>query len=575
MKSVRTIAVILTAILYAFTFTACGAALSEWLMIEQYTDENINRFNRADYDILDSGPVKGGSLNLFSTEPDTLNPLLTKNVYVAEFLGFIYESLVYLDEDQKAVPLLSDIWTVSDDGLTWNFHIREGVKWHDGSSFTAEDVEFTFQTLLTPGINSVYTPLLDNVLTFAAVDSYNFRVVLKKPNYFTAEMMTFPILPKHLSFNNVLSAKDFTPVGTGPYKFVSYKEKENVVLKSNTDWWHLYTEEMKGKDAMYIDTINVRIYKSHKDAMAALQAGQIDVAEIKSVDFEKYTGRTDLVIKKYTSRDFEFLALNVQNSVLEDAYARKAVSLAIDKEKLVSSTLLGEAVASDLPVMQESWIFDMSSSSYVEAAETSGTEDISSAKTPEEALEMGGWKRNQQGYYKVINGVRKYLKLEVIVNSNNSIRVNTAQEVCNMLEKAGIQATCVQLAWNDYLNRLNSSKFDIAMAGVRVPQIPDISFLYSESYISNPLPTNKEKASNISGYFNLAVDENIKTMFASRDPAKVKEIFNETARMVINDSPYIGLYFLREAMVYSRNIRGPLAPNAWKRYNDIEYWYKL
>ena len=80
-----------------------------------------------DYDILDRGPVSGGTLNVFTTEPDTLNPILTKNTYTADFLGFIYEGMTRLDKSQRAVPVLSDSWTVSPDGLIWNFHIRVGV----------------------------------------------------------------------------------------------------------------------------------------------------------------------------------------------------------------------------------------------------------------------------------------------------------------------------------------------------------------------------------------------------------------------------------------------------------------
>lgn len=565
-------------LMFIFMFTACNnASLSDLLQIEPYTDGNKEQSFKADYDILDKGPVSGGTLNLFSTEPDTLNPLLTKNVYAADFLGFVYEGLVYLDKEQKAVPLLSDGWTVSDDGLIWNFHIREGVKWHDGQSLTAEDIEFTIKTLLTPGIDSVYTPLLLNILTFAAVDSSNLKMILKKPNSFTAEMMTFPIIPKHLSLHtNVLSpSDDFKPIGTGPYRFVSYSEKENVVLTSDKGWWYLTTEGNTAKDAMYIKTINIKIFKNHNEAMAALQAGQIDIAGIKSTDFARYNGRTDLVIKKYTSRDFEFLALNLNNNVIEDVYARKAITLAIDRDKLVNNTLLGEAVASELPIMDECWINNLRKASSIEAVEAAAIDDVSLARTPEEALEMGGWKKNQQGYYKVIGGLRKYLKLEVIVNSNNSIRVHTAQEVCNMLENAGIQATCIQLEWNEYLTRLNTSKYDIAMTGCRVPQIPDISYLYSESYISTALPIKNERAGNISGYLNLSVDENIEKMFASKDTERIQQIFNDTADILINDSPYIGLYFLREAMVYSRNIRGPLTPYVWERYSDIRFWYKL
>jgi len=547
---------------------SCQSSFYTEQLQQQYNAANTGDIYQSDYDILDKGPEAGGTLNLFSTFPDTFNPLLTKNIYVADFMSFVYEGLTKLNEKQQAVPYLSDYWSVSEDGLVWNFHIRDGVKWHDGQDFTAYDVEFTINSLMNPGIDSVYKPLIKNIITCAAVDSSNVKLVLKKKNSFTPEMMTFPVLQKKQFENNdfITASKDFAPVGTGPYKFSSYKEGKQVVLKADKNWWYLNVEGSEAKNGLYLETINVNLYKKQNDIMEAFQAGDADVFGIDSSDFSKFSGRTDIIIKKYTSRDFEFLSLNMSNPVLSDEYARKAISTAINRDELIADILPGVAVAADLPVIPGSWI-------DTEGNESSLT--FSGEKPdPRAILEEGGWKESKDGYYKQIDGLRRYLKVELIVNSNNTIRVSVAQKICSQLEQSGIQATCTQVTWDELKSRVNNSKYDIAFLGCRVPQLPDISYLYSDSYLSGAIPSGIDAARNISGYKNVQVDTYINLIFAENNPERQKAIFKSLKTQVLNDTPYIGLYFLRNAMVYSKNLRGQLNPDTWNRYKDIYHWYK-
>ena len=603
-----------------FLFSACqyGPAPVQLQSQQNNGIGNTDEYQE-DYDILDKGPVSGGVLNLFSTEPDTLNPVLTKNTYVSDFLNLVYEGLTVLDAKQQATPKLSDSWTVSADGLIWNFHIRDNVEWQDGQPFTASDVEFTVQLLMNAGVDSVYKPLVKSIATCAAVDSSNFKLVLIKPNSFLPEMMTFPILPKH-QFNQsdaVSSSASFKPVGTGPYRFESYAEKKQVVLKADKNWWYLGIDN-NSKNSMYIDTINVNVFNSTDDAMGALQTGEIDVMGIDSGDFSKYKGRTDLTIKKYTSREFEMLAFNLSNPAMSDKYARKAISLAIDRDKLISEVLPGDAQAAETPVLPDSWISNLegvsadpavlnafttvtspvgissgninnsagsnNTASKVDAASTNAAVSLKNpttvtntaiiAKTPKEALQLGGWKESKQGYYKVIGGLRRYLKVELLVNSNNSIRVHAAQLICSQLELAGIPAVCTQVAWSDLLARTSIAKFDMAFIGCRIPQIPDISYLYSSSYLPVSLPISYENARNISGYFNMQLDAYINAIFKENNPDNKKILYKAALEQISNDTPYIGLYFTRNAMVYGKNMRGPLTPDTWDRYNDIIHWYK-
>jgi peptide/nickel transport system substrate-binding protein len=535
-----------------------------------------------DYDIMDKGPVHGGTLNLFSTPPDSLNPILTKNKYVTNVLGFIYESMTRLDKNQRAVPVLSDNWSVSPDGLIWDFHIRDGIKWQDGEPFTAYDVEFTVKTIMNPKVETVYKPLVYNISTCTAIDSSNIRFALKKPNSFTPETMTFPIIPRHHFIQeDILSlSKDFKPVGTGPYSFDSYSVNKEILLSLNNDWWQLKTSGDETSDGMYIETIKVNIFKRPDDATGLFQTGELDAASVEADDLSMYMGRADTIIKRYTSRDFEFLAFNLKNRVFADQYVRKAINMAIDRNKLIAEVLPGEAEAAELPILPDSWILEtpdnddagqMGHADYVNPKDDVFTED---AKTPGDMLLMGGWKESAQGYYKVLDGARRYLKAELLVNSNNSLRVRAAANICEQLKNAGIQIELKSVEWNELMNRLASSKFDIAFIGCRIPQIPDISYLYSDGYLPAPLAGANGTAYNVSGYHNPQVDADIDALFKEHDIERKKYIFGELKKKVLNDLPYIGLYFLRDAMVYGKNLRGPLDPDTWNRYNNMAYWYK-
>jgi peptide/nickel transport system substrate-binding protein len=540
-----------------------------------------------DDDVLDRGPERGGTLKLFTTKPDTLNPILTTNSYMADILGFIYESMTRLDKNQKAVPVLADKWTVSDDGLIWEFHMRDGIQWHDGEPFTAYDVEFTIQTILNPSIKSPYKSMLLNVSQCVATDSSTVRIALKKPNSFMPEMMSFPIIPRHqfLTVDVLTASRDLEPVGTGPYRFVSYDADDKIMLTLNEGWWYMDVDETLKSNGMYIENIHANIFGKIEDAMGAFLSGDVDVAGIGISEYHKYMERTDLTIKKYTSRNYEFISMNLNDPVLSDIYARQAIALVIDREKIISEVLKGAAVEAELPILPECWLEDAKGSIEGKNSGSDGintpdpdmegnTPDSDAAGTPDEVLTLGGWKKNEQGYYKVIKGSRRYLTLELLVNSNNSLRVKAAEMIRGQLEEAGIKASVVQLSWKDMMTRINSGKYKMALLGCRIPQIPDISFMYSDGYLPYASSTGYSEAYNISGYESMDVDEYISGFFSENSATVKKEVYKALKARVLQDCPYIGLYFLQDAMVYSKHVKGNMIPDTWNRFYDIYHWYK-
>lgn len=507
-------------------------------------------------DVMDKGPVRGGTINLFSTAPDTLNPILTQNAYVQDFSGFIFESLVKLDKNQTPQPQLADKWEVSSDGLTWTFHIRGDVLWHDNMPLTAEDIEFTVSTILNSNINSVYKRNVQNFTTFAAIDRSNFRVILKKPDSFTAELMTFPIIPKHYFLGEDMSKtpRNMKPLGTGPYKFVSYTEGSSIILNTNDSWWQSKDNE-KGQPVLpYIGEINVKIFDKGKDSINAFQNRDTDITYIEAADCGKYTGRSDLIIKKYPGRKFEFVTFNLSKPALTDKAVRQAIAFTLNKSRIVNDLLPGAAIAADLPLIPGTWLYDSNIVSYT----------ASPAKA-KEILAQDGWKDSNGTLYKNINGIYAQLNLEMLINDDNGIREKVAEEIKQQLAEIGINLQIKKISWDEEFRLINTRKFDMALLGWSIASTPDVSFAYSTPEIAT--------GRNVSGYSNPQVDILLQQLLSENDSSRKKMLFQSLRTIINDDVPYIGLYFYNNALLFNKRVRGDMNPYVWDKYNDITKWY--
>ena len=171
-------------------------------------------------------PVRGGELIIPIPVPDTLNPLLTRSRDMINFFGLIYEGLFEYDQNMKPRPCLVESWEVEEEGRLWRFHLRKGVKFHDGSLLTGEDVVFSFIVLQQGNLDSFFQKGLasnDNIqkIEVDLFDVHTVNVYLETPINNMPDIMTFPILPKKIYQSDVymMERKDdmnFIPIGTGP-----------------------------------------------------------------------------------------------------------------------------------------------------------------------------------------------------------------------------------------------------------------------------------------------------------------------------------------------------------------------
>ncbi len=551
---VRRISLLLTIILtVSLVFASCKPMMGESEDLRQEMDSN---YAKNKDDIMDNGPVRRGTLKLFTTTPDTLNPIFTSNVYVQNFSNLIFEGLVKLDKSQKPVPVLADRWEVSSDGLIWTFYLKDNILWHDNMPLASEDVEFTLSAILNPGLNSVYKKNIENVSTFAAVDRKTFRIILKKPDSFTPERMTFPILPKHyfMGENLQITDRNMRPVGTGPYKFQEYAEKSGIKLIMNDKWWNAKNADKSGIDLPYIHDIEIKVYGSIKDAISAFQTRDVDISTVQSGECSKYSGRSDLTLKKYTGNNYEYIAFNLSNRILMDKTVRQAIAQAIDKSAVINDVMPGEAIASDLPLIPDTWLFDTNIINYTP----------SQAKAREMLLK-DGWKEKNEVLQKVINGIMTPLNLEILVNDDNETRYRAAVKISEQLKAAGINLQVKSLAWDEEMKVIGQRKFDMVLIGCTVPSIPDISFMYSTSEIAT--------GRNIAGYSNADVDSYLDKIRLENDASLKKAQFINMKSIINDELPYIGLCFLNNAVLYNKKVRGEMNPYQWDILSDLTRWY--
>ena len=288
-----------------------------------------------------------------ASEPSSIDPhyhnLTPNNALARE----IFDRLVMPDDKQILKPGLAVSWKAVDD-LTWEFKLREGVKWHDGSAFTADDVVFTFERAPdVPNSPSSFGTYLKGK-TIEKVDDFTVRIKTETP---------YPLMPNDMSTFSIVSKKhgagagteDYNSgkasVGTGAYKFVEWVPGDRIVLARNDDFWG---------DKPEWEKVTIKPIKSGPARLAALLAGDVDFIEgVPTTDIERLRDDKEITLSQGISNRVIYLHLDhfrddspfvkaadggaIKNP-LRDARVRKAISKAINRDAIVSRVMEGVAV---------------------------------------------------------------------------------------------------------------------------------------------------------------------------------------------------------------------------------------
>lgn len=537
MKPSSGVRCLLPALLFCFVLLACNRQQSP----------NVPAGNSRSSGV----PVTGDSLIEGTIgEASTLIPLLATDASSHAVAAQIYNGLVKYDKNLTIVGDLAESFDVSKDGLIITFHLRRGVKWHDGTPFTSKDVLYTYQVTVDPKTPTAYAEDFKQVKSITTPDPYTIKVVYDSPFAPALASWGMNILPAHLleGMDITKSPLSRNPVGTGPYRFKEWIPGQKIVLEANTDYF-------EGRP--FIDRFIYRIIPDTSTMYMELKAGAIDLMNLTPVQFVRQTATQSFTNRfnkyRYPSSSYLYMGYNLRHPLFGDKRIRQAITAAINKDELVQGVLFGMGQKAYGPIVPGRWAYNP------------GVKDI--AYDPVHAAKLladAGWAEKNSDGILVKDG--KPLKFTILTNQGNQQRLMTAQIIQQRLLQVGIDVKIRIVEWAAFLKEfVNKGNFEVVLLAWSISQDPDMYDVWHSS-------KNKPGELNFIGFNNPEVDKLLIEGRSTFDIEKRKRAYFRIQEILAAEQPYTFLYIPDSLPVVSARIRGVEPAPAGIGYNQIR-WY--
>ena len=293
-------------------------------------------------------PKRGGVLKVSSTLHKITHPAQFSWVSPTQVGRQVAEYLTFTDGKNITHPYLLKNWVVSDDLKTWTLNLRQGVKWNNGDTFSADDVIFNFNQWMNKDVGSSMLGLVGEYLDLSGiekVDQYTVKLNLKKPEIALPEhLFHYPaLIMNHKTFQG-----DFikAPVGTGPYTLESYRPGERCVIKARKDYWQKGTD---GQSLPYMDGMEfIDMGTEMAPQIAAIKAGEIDMIDLGDVGgvdvFQALRNDPNIQIIPVTSASTRVLRMRVDVNPWSDNKERTALKICQHHEKILTQAYMNEGL---------------------------------------------------------------------------------------------------------------------------------------------------------------------------------------------------------------------------------------
>jgi peptide/nickel transport system substrate-binding protein len=496
-------------------------------------------------------PAYGDALVVGSIgEPSTLIPLLASDSASHEVAGLVFNGLVRYDKDLKLEGDLAEKWDVSKDGLTITFHLRHGVRWHDGRELSSHDVLYTYLVTIDPKTPTAYADAFKQVKKADAPDPYTFRVTYERPFAPALESWGMSILPAHL-----LEGKDITkselarhPVGTGPYIFKEWVAGQKIVLESNRDYY-------EGRP--YVGRYIYRIIPDSSTMYMELKADGIDMMGLSPVQFQRQTVTADFKERfnkyRYPASAFTYLGYNLRHPLFVDRRVRQAISSAINKDEIVQGVLLGMGQVAHGPYKPGTWANNPHIADF----------DYNPERAKKLLAEAGWRDRNADG---ILMKGGKPFRFTILTNQGNDLRLKTAVIIQRRLKAIGIDVKIRVIEWASFLSQfIDKGNFEAVILGWTISPDPDLFDIWHSSKTG-------PKELNFIGYKNPEVDRLLIEGRSTFDMESRRSCYYRLQEVLAEDQPYTFLYVPDALPVVSARFRGIQPAPAGISYNLIK-WY--
>ncbi|MFM9108290.1 MAG: ABC transporter substrate-binding protein, partial [Chloroflexota bacterium] len=298
-------------------------------------------------------PGPGGTLIWGeSSDISTTNVILAADQPTGPFLGLIFEGLTSSSPiDGQPVPGLADYWERAADGQTYTFHLNPKATWHDGKPVTADDVIFSLEAQLNPETGSQYTSTVDAaVASYRKIDDLTVEIVSDGPRANFLFDLALPVMPKHIwesippaewAADSGSTGQDPARViGSGPFRFVEWKQGDYVTVERNPDYWDTLTGQ-----APALDRVTLQVFPDETTLIQALKTGQIDATtSVPPAEVEGLQNTEGIAVEIYPTFDFGFYYMNLdpdKTTLFQDHAVREALLRALDRQAINDNIFLG------------------------------------------------------------------------------------------------------------------------------------------------------------------------------------------------------------------------------------------
>jgi len=479
----------------------------------------------------------GGTLVIgLAQEPRILLEFLVGMDAVSFIGNMIFSKFVRYDNHLNLVPdLLTEIPTVENGGisadyLTYTYHLRRNAVWHDGRPVTSQDVQFTFDVLMHPDVNTETREGLDVIEEMLAPDPHTIVVKLKHIHVDLVGDLFFEecILPKHLLEGKI--GKEFSrlpfqtrPVGSGPFILKEWVHGSHIRLVANRDFY-------KGRP--YLDEIVVKFIPNMNTMLVQLETGEIDgfqQAEISHL--QRLKSMPGTVLHRVPKLAFEHIDFNTDHPWLSDNRVRMAIALGIDRKQIIDKLFAGvyKPAYSDMPPMSSYHNPEVKKILRYDPEKAAGL------------LEEAGWHLEEGATYRTRNGKR--LQFEISTTKEKPERELTQLLLIEQMKKLGIELkiknyfSTVLFASQEEGGIIKTGKFDWVMfSWYAAPDPSSLESIYSEHFI----PPDGQ---NYSRFRNKNITELLKLGTMHVAFGERKKIYDEVAEIIAREVPMVALYW--------------------------------
>lgn len=464
--------------------------------------------------------------------PTTFDPAKVQDIETSGLLGNVYEGLVTWDENNRLAPCLAEKWDVKDGGKTYDFHLRKGAKFHNGSPVTSEDVVFSLKRASNPAFGSPTAGnYLDDIVGFgtdslavAALDPSTVEIKIKEPRPYFLGKLTYPcamVVCKQAVGEGKEIKELGQMVGTGPFMVGKYTPDVDVSLPANASYWG-GAPKLKG--------LAYSIAKDFQTRLSKFKAGEIHLAGVIRNEIPGIKSSPDLgpslVLNPRPA--VAYVAMNpLAYAPFADRRIRQAVAMAIDRKRIDEDLLHGinPSAGGILPPGIDG-----------------------SRKDPEKGL-----KYDPDGAAKLL-AEAKYPGGKGLPDLELCFRVQTpdtkvvAEAMQSMLSKVGFPVKLREMEWGAMLKDRNANKLPFMILSWYADYLDPQNFL-------SVLLTTKANGNHF-GYSNPKVDSLCQQADTEQDPAKRIQLYQQAEDLILEDAPWFPLYYPVDAELQSPKVQG-------------------